>query len=93
MLIEVEHLQKRFENGTMPLRDVSCQISEGEVISILGPSGTGKSTFLNLLNRLDQPSGGKYSLKARISLPKIMTAMPCAAGWGQYFNPSISFPI
>ena len=59
MLIEVEHLQKRFEDGNMPLRDVSCRIEEGEVISILGPSGTGKSTFLNLLNRLDQPTGGK----------------------------------
>ena len=70
MLIEVEHLQKRFENGTMPLRDVSCQISEGEVISILGPSGTGKSTFLNLLNRLDQPSGGKILFEGQDILAK-----------------------
>ena len=58
MLIEVEHLQKRFEDGNMPLRDVCCRIDQGEVISILGPSGTGKSPFLNLLNLLDEPTGG-----------------------------------
>lgn len=58
----IAHLQKRF-GGVMPLRDVSCDIYDGDVIAIIGPSGTGKSTFLNLLNRLDTPDGGELLFK------------------------------
>ena len=59
MLLKVEHLQKRYDNGVTPIKDLSCEIAEGDVISIIGPSGTGKSTFLNLLNRLEEPTGGR----------------------------------
>jgi ABC-type polar amino acid transport system ATPase subunit len=41
------------------LKDVNCDIEKGEVISIIGPSGTGKSTFLRALNLLDPPTGGE----------------------------------
>ncbi|MDZ7776994.1 MAG: ATP-binding cassette domain-containing protein [Bacteroidales bacterium] len=41
------------------LRDINVEIDKGEVISIIGPSGTGKSTFLRCLNLLDTPTGGK----------------------------------
>lgn len=58
MLIRVEHLAKRF-GQTEVLRDVNAQIDKGEVISIIGPSGTGKSTFLRCLNGLESPSGGE----------------------------------
>lgn len=57
-MIRVEHLQKSFGNLQV-LRDVNATIKKGEVISIIGPSGTGKSTFLRCLNLLDQPTGGK----------------------------------
>lgn len=56
-MIQIEHLQKSFGNLKV-LRDVNATIEEGEVISIIGPSGTGKSTFLRCLNMLDQPNGG-----------------------------------
>ena len=57
-MIRVEHLTKRF--GTLEvLKDVNAQIQKGEVISIIGPSGTGKSTFLRCLNMLDPPTSGK----------------------------------
>ncbi len=56
-MIKVEHLSKRFGDLTV-LRDVTANIARGEVISIIGPSGTGKSTFLRCLNLLDAPSGG-----------------------------------
>ncbi len=56
-MIRVEHLSKRFGALTV-LADISVEIAKGEVVSIIGPSGTGKSTFLRCLNLLDQPSGG-----------------------------------
>jgi polar amino acid transport system ATP-binding protein len=56
-MIKVEHLSKVYGSVTV-LRDVNAEIRKGEVVSIIGPSGTGKSTFLRCLNLLDQPSGG-----------------------------------
>ncbi|MEF9932390.1 MAG: ATP-binding cassette domain-containing protein, partial [Bacteroidales bacterium] len=57
-MIKIEHLKKSY-GSLQVLRDVSTTIRKGEVISIIGPSGTGKSTFLRCLNLLDQPSGGR----------------------------------
>ena len=56
-MISVRHLRKGF-NGVEVLKDVNAEIGKGEVISIIGPSGTGKSTFLRCLNRLEAPDGG-----------------------------------
>jgi len=58
MLIKIEHLRKEYDAGT-PLKDLSCEINRGDVISIIGPSGTGKSTLLNLINRLEEPTSGR----------------------------------
>ena len=57
-LIEVNHLRKEYPNIT-PLKDVNVTVERGEVISIIGPSGTGKSTFLRCLNRLETPTSGQ----------------------------------
>ena len=57
-MIRVEHLQKAY-GSLQVLKDVNTTISRGEVISIIGPSGTGKSTFMRCLNLLDTPTGGK----------------------------------
>ena len=57
-LISVSHLRKSY-NGVTVLKDVNAEIGKGEVISIIGPSGTGKSTFLRCLNRLETPDGGR----------------------------------
>lgn len=57
-MISMEHLSKRF--GTLEvLKDITTDIHSGEVIAIIGPSGTGKSTLLRCLNLLEQPSGGR----------------------------------
>ena len=58
MLFKVEHLCKEYENAT-PLKDVNCEINKGEVITVIGPSGTGKSTLAKCLNLLEEPTSGK----------------------------------
>jgi polar amino acid transport system ATP-binding protein len=56
-MIRVERLSKTFGQLTV-LKEITTEIQKGEVVSIIGPSGTGKSTFLRCLNLLEQPSGG-----------------------------------
>ena len=63
-LIEVKHLRKEYPNVT-PLKDVNAKVERGEVISIIGPSGTGKSTFLRCLNRLETPTSGQIVVDGR----------------------------
>lgn len=56
-MIKVEKLSKIYGSLTV-LKEINADIKQGEVISIIGPSGTGKSTFLRCINLLEQPSGG-----------------------------------
>ncbi len=56
-MISIKHLRKEYANVT-PLKDVNAEIHKGEVISIIGPSGTGKSTLLRCINRLEEPTSG-----------------------------------
>lgn len=57
-MIKVEHLNKTYEEA-IPLKDINVEINDGEVVSIIGPSGTGKSTFLRCLNLLESPTSGR----------------------------------
>ncbi len=57
-MITVEHLRKEYP-GIVPIKDINTTINKGDVISIIGPSGTGKSTFLRCLNQLEVPTSGK----------------------------------
>ncbi|MBQ0054042.1 MAG: amino acid ABC transporter ATP-binding protein [Bacteroidales bacterium] len=59
VLISISALEKRFEDGLVVLDGIDTEIRKGEVISIIGPSGTGKSTFLRCLNLLGKPTGGR----------------------------------
>ena len=64
-MISVKHLSKVYKNGNSEipvLRDVNCEIAKGEIIGIIGHSGTGKSTFLRCLNRLEMPTGGQIEV-------------------------------
>ena len=64
-MIKIEHLRKEYPNIT-PLKDVSVEINKGDVISIIGPSGTGKSTFLRCLNQLEQPTSGTVTFNGEV---------------------------
>jgi len=50
------------ENEVYGLKDVSLEINQGEFVSIIGPSGSGKSILMNILGLLDTPTAGKYIL-------------------------------
>ena len=56
-MIRIEHLRKEYPNAT-PLVDVNVTINKGDVISIIGPSGTGKSTLIRCINMLETPTSG-----------------------------------
>ena len=58
LLISVQELEKRFDT-LYALKRVSIDIYEGDVVFIIGLSGSGKSTFLRCLNRLEEPTGGQ----------------------------------
>ena len=55
--LHISHLRKSYGSLDV-LRDITTEVHRGEVISIIGPSGTGKSTFLRCLNLLEQPTSG-----------------------------------
>ena len=57
-MISIRHLKKDYGSVT-PLSDVNIEIEKGEVISVIGPSGTGKSTLLRCLNLLETPTAGE----------------------------------
>ena len=56
-MIKIEHLKKVYPNVT-PLKDVNAVINDGDVIAIIGPSGTGKSTLMRCINQLEKPTAG-----------------------------------
>jgi polar amino acid transport system ATP-binding protein len=60
-MIRIKNLAKSF-GETAVLKDVSADIKKGEVISIIGPSGTGKSTFLRCINLLEHPGAGSIDI-------------------------------
>lgn len=61
-ILKVENLKKVFDNTLTVLDGVSATINRGEVISIIGPSGTGKSTFLRCLNQLETLTAGNITM-------------------------------
>jgi len=64
--VVVDRVSKSFEGGTIrALRDVSFQLEPGDVVSLTGPSGGGKSTLLNLIGALDKPDSGSIAVAGR----------------------------
>jgi len=65
-LIETRNLMKTYamgDNAVHALDDVSLTVTHGEFVAIMGQSGSGKSTFMNVIGCLDEPTGGRYLLE------------------------------
>jgi polar amino acid transport system ATP-binding protein len=63
-IIHVENLKKDFDKLEV-LKDISIDISEGEVVVLIGPSGSGKSTFLRCLNQLEIATSGTINIDGK----------------------------
>lgn len=64
-LVEIRSLSKRYRKGDeviTPLLDVDLDIERGDFLSLMGPSGTGKSTLLNLVSGIDRPDSGTIAV-------------------------------
>src|SRR5919201_1638649 len=77
-VIHVEDVHKYYDLGEQrvhALRGVSVDVRRGEFLAIMGASGSGKSTFMNMLGCLDKPSSGKYYLDgvdaSKLSKPEL----------------------
>ena len=65
-LIEIEDVHKYYDLGETKvhaLRGINVRIERGEFVAIMGASGSGKSTFMNILGCLDKPTSGRYLLE------------------------------
>src|SRR5215471_8640785 len=62
-MLATKHLS-RAVGGKLLVDDISVQVEAGEILAVVGPSGSGKSSFLRLINRLDEPTGGTVLINA-----------------------------
>ena len=68
--IEVKNLSKKFGDHEV-LKDISLSINQGEVVSIIGSSGSGKSTILRCINLLEEPTGGDIIVEGKSAITEL----------------------
>lgn len=68
--IEVKNLSKKFGDHEV-LKDISLSVNQGEVVSIIGSSGSGKSTILRCINLLEEPTGGDIIIEGKSAITEL----------------------
>ena len=84
-ILRLEHLEKTFGSHQV-LRDISFSVSKGDVISIIGSSGSGKSTMLRCVNLLEEPTGGKIIFEGKDIAGKELNLSQYRARVGMVFQ-------
>ena len=84
-VIELSHLEKSFGEIEV-LKDISLSVDKGEVISVIGASGSGKSTMLRCINLLEKPSGGKICFHGKDIMDKGLNLSEYRAKVGMVFQ-------
>lgn len=64
-MVTFENVQKKYPDGTLAVDSINLDIKEGEMVILIGPSGCGKTTSLKMINRLEECTGGKISIKGK----------------------------
>ncbi|MGD9631997.1 MAG: ABC transporter ATP-binding protein [Pirellulales bacterium] len=97
-LVELRNVTKRYHKGgetITPLDDVSLDVEEGEFVSLMGASGTGKSTLLNLVASIDRPDSGTITVRGTeiTKLSRTKLAPWRAANVGYIFQTHNLIPV
>src|SRR6185312_14241369 len=87
--LEAEHLSRAVV-GKVITNNISVQVHVGEILAVVGPSGSGKSSLLRLLNRLDEPTEGVVRLMAKITARLPQKSCGAVSAWSR--NLRTSFP-
>ena len=70
-MIELRNIYKSFDNGfTHAVANTSFTVEEGELLGLIGESGSGKTTTLKMINRLEEPSSGEIRVNGQNVLDK-----------------------
>lgn len=91
-MIKIKNLNKKFGNHEV-LKDINLEVSQGEVVAIIGPSGSGKSTLLRCMNLLETPTKGQDIFEGNDLTHKNVHLDELRQKWGWYFKTSIYFLI
>jgi polar amino acid transport system ATP-binding protein len=89
--VEIRNLHKHFGKNEV-LRGMSLDVSEGEVICLIGPSGSGKSTFLRCINSLEQPTQGTVTVDGHLITDKHANLDKIRESIGMVFQQFNLFP-
>ena len=91
MILNLKNIKKNF-GKTEVLKDVNIELNEGEILTILGASGSGKSTILNLIAGFEEPSSGSISLYGKTVSSRDIFEEPHERNIGFVFQNYALFP-
>ncbi|MFB8084775.1 ABC transporter ATP-binding protein [Streptomyces sp. NPDC055992] len=97
-VVEFDAVSKTYPGGVSAVRDVSLRIGRGELVAVVGPSGSGKSSLLHLMGSLDRPSSGRVLIDghdvAKLSDREVSALRATRIGFVfQQFHLAVGVPV